>query len=696
MAWELGLDAVYYLLATLFQVSLAALIYATGPKKPIRVAFTLLLGLGGIQTIHFFLQAAGGAPFPDPTNRVVDTWILLTIAYLGTQFPTALGGQRGKRWARRAWITALAAVPVLYVPAHVAAPALYGSIKSVVHEVAFAAGPAALAIHLVPRWLGLDRGPLKTQTLYAGAGLAMSAAFMTGLRIHNYLDPRTIVENLLGGPAATSRLLIVYFVLVIVARFVVHYKKEADPQTLAFGGIVVGAIALGGWTSAAALQGATEFATQVGRPILFALAMLRFDLFRVPTRVRRVALPTTAVFLASLSFLILTALLDTGGFSAQQVHPLAGLGSTTLLALGIVLGHRWLRSVFLGPLRAEAPPEGRIDRYRLALERARAQRDGQEDLAEVRRQLDISDQEHAVLEHLLEQHVVLPTAAVRGAQPGDVIAGRYQIDRELGQGGHGRALLAWDVDQERSVVLKEVLHPWEEDAAARRRALEREVEGAAGLEADGLASVFDLVEEGPRTYLVREYIPGRTLADHVEAEGPMAPDAAMGLVDEIATAVDALHQAGLLHLDLKPENVILTDQGDPVIIDHGTIQQIRKAPGAETTVTLDGSGPPVGTLAWMAPEQVLEDWVDERTDVFALGALLYFLVTGRRHVEVEDRPRYEIEDEIVRGGAPRDVDGPCGALIRRCLAREPDERPSTIQDVRGHLRRSPRARPRDR
>lgn len=691
MAWELGLDAVYYLIATLFQLSLAVLILSTGPKKPVRIAFSLLLGLGGIQTAHFFLDTSLSAPFPDPTNRVVDTWILLTIAYLALQFPTSLGGERGERWTRRAWLAALGVVLVSFVGSYPTDPELYQALRSNVHEVSYALGAGAIAVHLVPRWLELGRGPLKTQTLYAGAGLAMSAAFFTGLRVDNYLALGTIAEKILSGPSAASHVLVVFFMLIVLARIALAYWRDRDGETLALASLLGGAALLAAWTQVAALEGTSEFATQVGRPILFALAMLRFDLFRVPLRIRRVALPVTAVFLASLSFLVLTSLLDPGGMRTQQVDPVSALAATTILAAGVVVGHGWFREAFLAPLGEEETAEGRIDRYRLAMERARAQGENGHRLDELRRRLGITEREHDVLEHLLDEHVVLPTTAVRGAASGDVIGGRYEVERELGRGGAGRALAAWDTVEERTVVLKEILRPWEEGADDRRRTLEREAEVASDLEHGCLASVIDLVDTTTRLYLVREYVPGSTLDEIVDEEGAMPVSRVRQIGVQLAQALDALHEQGLFHLDLKPGNVVLDDHGRPVLIDHGTIQ-VRSGLDEEgsdrthKTQTLSASSTQKGTLAWMAPEQVLDEGVDERTDVFALGALLYHLATGRMHVDVEDASRFAIEDAIVHGQPPSDVPGPLREVVVRALSRNPDQRWRSAEAMADALR----------
>lgn len=671
----------YYLTASLFQVLLAYLIVRSGRQRTIRTAFGLVIGLTALQTLNLLGQNLGVFYLPATPRKFLDSAILLTLGYLIAQFPTPLGGDRGARLSKRLWIGALVGWGLL-------SPLLTRTVgmehwlwnlgRDVFHEGAFALTAALFTLHFVPRWFETEQGPLRTQALFAGIGLAVSVIeFGTVDAIRAVQNPQNVPVHL--GRALHN--VTAWFVGVGILRMLYQTYRRRDPEAWLFAGLVLAAAGLGVHQASVETPGVVEMAAHVFRPILLAMALLRFELIDVPEVERRWAVPTTAVAFAGLTFLMLLGLLSPAGLDAESIRP--ARATVAVLVVGVLAwsARGWLVDRFDPAVAAQ--DRGRaLQRYRLELERAGKSLE-KEELAPLRDELGVTDTEHELIATLVQRGDVLETRRLRAAQPGDVIGDRFEVERELGRGGQGRALAAWDPERDRQVVLKEVLRPWEEGAGRRREALEREVEFIGALDEPGLARVHGIVEEGPRVYLVRSYVSGPTLENLVEEEGPLAEQRAARIAAEIAQSVQHLHEEGLLHLDLKPSNIVLREGEAPVVIDHGTIQQAapvdEEGRERDRTRTMVSSSP-AGTLAWMAPEQLLEEPLDARADVFALGALLYYMLTGEHHVDL-DQPAFRVQDEIVQGSPPDDLDGPLGEATVSALARDPGRRPDSMQGM---------------
>jgi len=680
VALGIGLEGTYLFAVTLFQLALAGLILSVGDRRAERWAFGLVVLLGGTTTLRYILEGVTGVQAPALLGPAVDTFLLWTLAFLAAQLPTPLGGRAGRRWALRAWLGGGAVLALL--PSVVAALPGTGSgladrLVGDFRWLAFMATPLVASVHTIPRWTRLDDGPLRWQTLLAGAGLLLSPLFIAAE--HTVFSVSGLGDLVPGrtAPEVGFRLGLAWFSLVCVARLVVAAVRRV-PGAGWFLGLVGLGVAASYLRGAPGFQRPPELAAHILRPLLFAAAMLRYDLFRVPDRVRGLAVPTAAVAGLALAFLFGAVVLTPESAADDRLDPMVSVLLVAGLGAAVVARAPLLDAV--GRDRGDERTRA-LERYRLALERrADAEGPGATPLEGLRQELGLSLEDHAALLGALEAPAEASLAQARPAEPGDVVGGRYTVERELGAGGHGRALLAWDEREDRPVVLKAVVNPWEEAAEARRGRLEHELGVARRVDdAPGLATVHGLEHEGPRVYLVREYVPGPTL-DEVVEEGPLDPHRAAEVVEAVAASVGRLHEEDLLHLDLKPGNIVLPEGGPPVVIDYGTVQAVDRGDG-DRTATVGPTGPAVGTLAWMAPEQCLEDAVDERTDVFALGALAYFLATGRKHVPVEDRSRFEVEDAIVHGTPPTDAPEP----VRAALARDPDRRPGSAAALAGAL-----------
>jgi len=254
-----------------------------------------------------------------------------------------------------------------------------------------------------------------------------------------------------------------------------------------------------------------------------------------------------------------------------------------------------------------------------------------------------------------------PTAAekILGAAPGDRL-GRYVLEKRLGSGGMGDVWKAHDTSLDRAVAIKVLKSPGDEEIARFRR----EAHVAARLSHPNIAAVYEVGEERGRHFIAMQLIDGRTLKDVSRRDRR----ALVEFVRDAARALDFAHATGIVHRDVKPENVMVAADGHVYVMDFGLA---RHRAGLGLTAT----GVVMGTPPYMAPEQAHGREVDRRADVFALGATLYELLTGRKAFEgdsdlstlrrvCEDDPR-----------PPRSIDGTIDAdlqtVVMKCLEKEP-------------------------
>jgi TolB-like protein/Flp pilus assembly protein TadD len=223
--------------------------------------------------------------------------------------------------------------------------------------------------------------------------------------------------------------------------------------------------------------------------------------------------------------------------------------------------------------------------------------------------------------------------------PGQLLS-HYRIVRKIGEGGMGVVFLARDEHLERDVALKVLPAGTLADDEARRR-FRQEALALSRLNHPNIAVIHDFDTQSGRDFLVMEFVPGATLDERL-ADGPLAEGAAVALGLQLADALAAAHGAGILHRDLKPGNLRLTPEGRLKVLDFGLAKLLRRDPdpnlasGEVSPETMTGTGVRIGTPAYMAPEQWSGGAVDERSDVYAAGAVLFETATGSRpHPERE-------------------------------------------------------------
>ncbi|QPP06204.1 protein kinase [Streptomyces bathyalis] len=273
-----------------------------------------------------------------------------------------------------------------------------------------------------------------------------------------------------------------------------------------------------------------------------------------------------------------------------------------------------------------------------------------------------------------------PTAApaarpLGSGDPAEV--GPYRLEAVLGAGGMGRVYLG-RTPAGSEVAVKLVHREFAGDRAFRRRF---ELEVAAARRVQGLYTVpvvdADLRAEEP--WLATAYVPGPSLQDAVEEEGPLQVDAALGLIARVAEALQSIHAAGVIHRDLKPSNILLTGEG-PKVIDFGIAR-------AADVTSVTGTGMRAGTPAYMAPEYIKGQELTGAVDIFALGLIAHFAVTGR--LAFGGGSAHSVTYRILEQDPDlHDCPEPLRTIAARCLHKDPHQRP-TPTDVIHHCRTTP-------
>jgi len=272
--------------------------------------------------------------------------------------------------------------------------------------------------------------------------------------------------------------------------------------------------------------------------------------------------------------------------------------------------------------------------------------------------------------------------------------GHYQITEKLGAGGMGEVYKGRDTRLDRIVALK-ILSPGASPGADLRQRFEREARAVAALNHPHICTLFDVGRDGDTDFLVMEYCEGETLAQRL-SKGPLPLEQALRHGTEIADALDKAHRAGIVHRDLKPGNIMITRSGVK-LLDFGLakLRPLSAATGelltkATATEPLTAAGTILGTLHYMAPEQLEGKDADARSDLFAFGAVLYEMLTGKRAFEGTSQASVitaimsaqPSSISAVQPMTPPALD----RLVRTCLEKDADERWQSAHDVAAELR----------
>jgi serine/threonine-protein kinase len=211
---------------------------------------------------------------------------------------------------------------------------------------------------------------------------------------------------------------------------------------------------------------------------------------------------------------------------------------------------------------------------------------------------------------------------VAGSLTGQTV-GRFLIQERLGKGGMGEVYKAEDTRLKRTVALKR-LSPYLRSDPLYRRRFQEEAERASRLNDTHVAALYDVIELDEEIFLVMEFVDGQTLRQRLRE--PMSLEQFLKVAIECTDALVAAHERGIVHCDIKPENIMLTPTGRVKILDFGVAKRL---PRADQSSTIDRSGTVGGTPAYMSPEVLLEKATDGRADIFSLGIVLYEALAGR-------------------------------------------------------------------
>ncbi|MGW7288245.1 protein kinase domain-containing protein [Streptomyces sp. NPDC054847] len=266
---------------------------------------------------------------------------------------------------------------------------------------------------------------------------------------------------------------------------------------------------------------------------------------------------------------------------------------------------------------------------------------------------------------------------------GRVVGGRYELSALVGQGGMGQVWTAYDGRLDRRVAVK-LLRPDHMAAATAademRRRFVRECRVTAQVCHPGLVTVHDAGSDGDDLYLVMQYVEGADLADHLAEHDPYPWEWAVGVAAQLCAVLGAVHAVPIVHRDLKPRNVMVKPDGTLTVLDLGVASVIDT-----DTTRLTHTGSPIGSPAYMAPEQAMGGAVGPYTDLYALGVLLHELLSGNvpfagstalgvlhRHLHEPPLPVRQLRPEVPE---------PLESLVLRLLAKDPQHRPSGAQEV---------------
>lgn len=252
---------------------------------------------------------------------------------------------------------------------------------------------------------------------------------------------------------------------------------------------------------------------------------------------------------------------------------------------------------------------------------------------------------------------------------GSLVDNRYRVKYRLARGGMSTVYLATDQRLDRDVALK-VLHPHLVNDSNFLDRLAREARAAAKLSHPHVVGVLDQGYDGQTAYLVMEYIKGHTLRDVINAKGALSPRLALALIDPVVEGLGAAHAAGLIHRDVKPENVLIAEDGRIKVGDFGL---------ARAVTTTTSTGTLIGTVAYLSPELVLGKPADARSDIYSTGIMLFEMLTGQQPFdgEVPIQVAYQHVNSTV--GPPSDLvpglAGEVDELVQWCTANDPEKRP---------------------
>ena len=269
------------------------------------------------------------------------------------------------------------------------------------------------------------------------------------------------------------------------------------------------------------------------------------------------------------------------------------------------------------------------------------------------------------------------------------LLGRYRVDSKIGAGGMGEVYLGEDTRLGRPVAIK-VLAPRGTLDAGHRKRLKREATAMSRLNHPNIATVYDFNRVDDIDYLVMEYVQGETLADRIRSGGLQEKDIRRW-GSQIADAMAEAHALGVLHRDIKPQNIMITPQHQAKVLDFGLAKLSIGEHDVASAITATVDGNVVGTMPYIAPECLSGSAADDRADIFALGAVLYEMATGHRAFKADTSP--QLIDKILHEEPPaasalnRKISPALERCIEKCLDKDPERRYQSAREISVDLQR---------
>jgi eukaryotic-like serine/threonine-protein kinase len=403
---------------------------------------------------------------------------------------------------------------------------------------------------------------------------------------------------------------------------------------------------------------------------LLAYGIARYRMFDVEVRLRAAA--PVGTFLAAAVVGVSALWMLAGGAFARA--PFLGVAASVGVAAVCVPLARAGRVAWARAAPQVDEPDylykRKLDVYRAALEEAHPggslEETEQAFLSDLRRRLGITSQEHRVLLLMLQSQTRPAKQPVGGP--------RFRVLRELGQGSFGRAVLARDTVLDREVVLKQPLVPWVLEPEGRARFLQ-EAKLAAHVLHPNVVAVYEVLPDEEPPTLIMEYVPGGTLEDLLARRGRLDPEEAARILLDVLAGLERIHRAGIVHRDLKPANILLAADGTAKVTDFGIARPPPELAAAATLASPTSGSP--GSLAYMSPEQARGVVLDGRSDIYAVGTVLYRMLAGDHPLPLAGMSDSRLRDALQKDPPrplPASVPPALAAVVLRALAKEPAAR----------------------
>lgn len=297
----------------------------------------------------------------------------------------------------------------------------------------------------------------------------------------------------------------------------------------------------------------------------------------------------------------------------------------------------------------------------------------------------------------MSDQITIPT-------PGDLVAEKFRIERELGRGAYGVVFLATQKGIDRKVAVKTLLPKafFEEGIVER---FEREAKFVGRLNHPNIVRVFDYGRHEELLYMAVEYVDGFSLEEIIESDAPLEPERTRQLVYQMLDGLAHAHDRGVIHRDLKPGNILILREEQPdgtarevvKILDFGIAKLIQSESDKESQQTLTQAGTVLGTPHYMSPESIVGEDVDHTVDLYAIGVMIYEMLTGRRPFTAKNSPSVMVRH--LRDDPPPlppHLEDSCwGEAVRKCMEKQPKFRLQSTQEIRDLLERRDESEPPD-